>query len=116
MTDEEKLTMLRTLSGASAEVTDATLQAYLTLASDAVLQRAYPSVNDFSTLVVPARYETLQCQIANEIYQKRGAEGELSHNEDGVNRSYESAGVSEALLKRIVPFAHVLGVPFNETT
>lgn len=115
MTDAEKLTMLRVLSGVDSSVTDATLQVYLTLAADIVLQRAYPSVNDVSTLIVPARYETLQCQIANEIYQKKGAEGETSHNEDGVNRTYESAGVSEALLKRIVPFAHVLGVSFNET-
>lgn len=116
MTDQEKLTMLRALAGASADVTDETLQVYLTLAADIVLQRAYPSVHDTSTLDVPARYEALQVQIANEMFQKRGAEGETSHNEDGVNRTYESAGVSEALLKRIVPFAHVLGVPFNETS
>lgn len=115
MTDAEKLTMLHTLCGDS-EVTDATLQVYLAFAADIILQRAYPSVHDTSTLDVPARYETLQVQIANEMFQKRGAEGETSHNEDGVNRTYESAGVSEALLKRIVPFAHVLGVPFNETS
>lgn len=114
MTDTDKLSMLRTLCGDS-NVSDDVLMVYLTLAADIILQRAYPAAHDTSTLEVPTRYETLQVQIANELYQKRGAEGELAHNEDGVNRSYESAGVSEALLKRIVPFAHALGVPFNET-
>ena len=116
MTEAEKLAMLRTLSGAGTDVADATLQVYLTLAADVVLRRCYPSADNVAGLTVPARYEVTQCEIANEKWQKRGAEGETAHDEDAIKRTYGDADVSPALLKRIIPFAHVLGVPFNEAT
>ena len=37
------------------------------------------------------------------MISKRGAEGETSHSENGVSRSYASAGVSEELLREITP-------------
>jgi len=116
MSETEKLAMLRTLSGAGEDVTDATLQVYLTLAADVVLRRCYPSADNVTGLTVPERYEVTQCEIANEKFLKRGAEGETKHDEDTIKRTYGDADVSPALLKRIVPFAHVLGVPFNEAT
>jgi hypothetical protein len=38
-----------------------------------------------------------------ELFSKMGAEGQTAHNENGINRTYESAGVSNSLLRRIVP-------------
>ena len=52
---------------------------------------------------VPAEYEHIQLQIAVELFSKRGAEGQISHNENGINRTYEAADVSPSLLRRIVP-------------
>ena len=45
----------------------------------------------------------LQIRIAVEMFNKRGAEGEIAHSENGVSRSYASANVSEDLLKEITP-------------
>lgn len=58
---------------------------------------------------VEERYVPNQLQIAVYLYNKRGAEGQTAHNENGVNRSYESGGVPKSLLKGIVPFGKVLG-------
>jgi hypothetical protein len=37
------------------------------------------------------------------MFNKRGAEGETAHSENGVSRSYSSASVSEELLREITP-------------
>lgn len=115
MTSEaEKLEMLRVLCGLTAEqMPDASLNVYLNLARDIVLNRMYPYAKDTSALEVPQKYATVQCQIANELVLRHGAEGEVSHSEEGVERVYENADVSESLLKKILPCVHVLSVPFS---
>lgn len=114
MTSEaEKLEMLRVLCGLTAEqMPDASLTIYLNLAREIVLNRMYPYASDTSEMSVPQKYATVQCQIANELVLKHGAEGEVAHSEDGVSRTYENADVSSSLLKKIVPCVHVLSVPF----
>ena len=49
------------------------------------------------------KYKDLQIRIAVEMFNKRGAEGETAHSENGVSRSYASANVSEDLLREITP-------------
>lgn len=51
------------------------------------------------------RFYDLQVRIAVELYSKQGAEGQLSHSENGIARSYESAGVSPSLIQEITPKA-----------
>lgn len=114
MTDSEKFTMLRTLCEYSEEeLSDDSLNVYLAMAADIVLRRAYPFVNDLTGYTFPSKYDTVHVQIANEIIQKRGAEGETAHSESGLSRTYETAGISESLLEQIVPFARVPGAKTN---
>ena len=54
------------------------------------------------------KYKDLQIRIAVEMFNKRGAEGETGHSENGVSRSYASANVSEDLLREITPKAGVV--------
>lgn len=54
------------------------------------------------------KYKDLQIRIAVEMFNKRGAEGETAHSENGVSRSYASANVSEDLLREITPKAGVV--------
>lgn len=54
---------------------------------------------------VEQRYEDLQYRIALDLYNKQGAEGELSHSENGISRGYESSWISEQLLQEVTPFA-----------
>ena len=109
MTDSEKLALCRvmvdqpeTASGWSDDV----LKSYLTIAGHKILNRAYPY--DSTDREVPARYGYLQCEIATYLLNKRGAEGEVSHSENGISRAYESADVPESMLKDVIPHCGVI--------
>ena len=54
---------------------------------------------------LPARYTDLQVRIAVVMYSQRGAEGETSHSESGVSRTWQGL---DALLAEVVPLAKVL--------
>lgn len=117
MTEQEKLDNLRAMCGmSSTEISDTTLTIYLGNAKNIILRKAFPLVADFVRIALPVKYESLQVEIANELVLKRGAEGEVSHKENGVNRSYESGGVSSFLLSQIVPCTRVISVTNESAT
>ena len=112
MMDYEKQEMLEALVGVAS--TDADYQtesrlltAYLNIAGQKIINRAYP-YSDNDVLEVPTKYELLQVEIAAYLWNKRGAEGETVHNENGVNRTYGSADVPEDMLQSVVPFCGVI--------
>ena len=109
MTEAEKLTMLRVMVGQAneGEWVDSTLLSYLKIAGNKILNRAYPY--DDTVKEVPSRYGYLQCEIAAYLLNKRGAEGQLSHGENGISRTYESADVPESMLKEVIPRVGVFG-------
>ena len=103
MTNEEKIAKLGVLI--SPDTADSSLLSLLLeQAEGIVLSRRYPFGSPEGAMVTSA-YEHIQLQIAVELFSKMGAEGQTSHNENGVNRTYEAADVSPSLLKRIVPVA-----------
>ena len=57
---------------------------------------------------VPEQYSYLQVEIATYLLNKRGGEGELSHSENGISRSYENGDVPESMMRQIVPMYGVL--------
>ena len=85
-------------------VADELLLTYLEDAKGIVLNRRYPFGYPEGTEVEP-KYETVQVKIALELFSKRGAEGEVSHSENGISRGYESASISPSLIGLIVPKA-----------
>jgi hypothetical protein len=109
MTDAEKIIQLKALLGNQVgdDWSDDVLLAYLLLAGEKIINRAYPYAKD-EVLTVPRRYELLQCEIATYLLNKRGAEGEISHSENGISRGYESSDVPESMLANIVPFCCVV--------
>lgn len=113
MTQADKLTMLQQICG-DPSADSAMLSVYLDLAADIVVHRAYPFLTSYVLAEVPDRYATVQVQIANELYLHRGAEGEKDHSENGVKRTYENGYVSDSLLKKIVPYARVIGESIPE--
>lgn len=104
MTQAEKLTLLKAMVGSSD--TDDVLLAYLDIAGGKIINRAYPF--DPEATEVPRRYEFLQCEIASYLLNKRGAEGQTGHSENGISRSYESADVPESMLGAVTPMVGVL--------
>ena len=93
---------LKTLLGISDNSEDTLLTLYLDIAKQKILDRLYPFDN--TRLTVPARYELKLLEIAQYLYLKRGAEGQVTHNENGINRTYENADVPESLMRGIIPF------------
>ena len=101
MTNEEKITRLVALI--SPDTADLELLSILLEQSEGiVLNRRYP-FGPPEGATVPVKYEHIQLQIAVELYSKMGAEGQTAHNENGINRTFESADVSHSLLRRIIP-------------
>ena len=101
-----KLDQLKTLLGKQGDNSeDDLLLMLLTLSGQKILDRVYPY--DDSIKEVPSRYATKQVEIAVYLYNKRGAEGQISHNENGISRTYESADVPESLMKGITPYVGV---------
>lgn len=54
---------------------------------------------------VEPKYLKTQLRIAVELYNKRGAEGQIGHGENGLSRTYESADISKSVLNTITPVA-----------
>ena len=104
MTDNEKITTTRILTGDS-EATDEVISVYLADAKSAILRRLYPWGVPYNA-DVPPEYEMLQCKLAMRYYLKRGSEGEYIHDENGTNRHYGSTN-DEDLLQEVVPYAWI---------
>ena len=104
MTQAEKLTLLKAMVGSSD--TEEVLLAYLDIAGAKIINRAFPYGTDEP--VIPARYDFLQCEIAAYLLNKRGAEGQTGHSENGISRSYESADVPESMLGAVTPMVGVI--------
>ena len=107
MTEVEKLSMLRVMVGQPNEGdwSDEVLTSYLNIAGRKIINRAYPY--DDTITEVPRRYSYLQCDIANYLLNKRGAEGEVAHSENGISRSYGSADIPDSMLGEVTPHVGV---------
>ncbi len=100
MTKAQKMDVVKTFVG-NVE-TDEMLSTYLKLAGSKIISKAYPFKNDVTE--VPAEYDMLQCELAAFLINKRGAEGQTSHSENGISRGYES---ERSYLKQVVPRCEV---------
>lgn len=106
MTKSEMTTML---TGMGFTDDDTVLSTYLALAGEAIINRAYPYAKDDDELTVPRKYHMLQVEICAYMLNKRGAEGQVSHGENGIVRDYGSADIPDDMLSRIVPMVGVIG-------
>lgn len=100
------MTQLQILKTMVDETDNFVLNTYLELAGSIITNRCYPFESDKP---VPAKYYHKQIEIAAYLVNKRGAEGQTAHKENGIDRTYESAGVPESMLKDVVPFAGTFG-------
>ena len=104
MDESLKLKMLKSMTG---ETDEEVLSTYLNIAGAKVIRAAYPF--DATANTVPMQYEMAQVEIAAYLLNKRGAEGETAHSENGVSRSYEDGDIPPSLMRQIVPFGKVPG-------
>lgn len=106
MTRGKKLQILRAMFKDDDTVNTELLLAYLDIAEEKILNKCYPYRTSEKEL--PEKYHALQIEIANYLLCKRGAEGETSHSENGISRTYESADVTDSMLKGVTPYVSVL--------
>lgn len=108
MTSTEKIAMVKTLVESDADATDDVVSVYLNLACHTMLERLFPYDPDKTDVDIPFRYDTIQCELAARYFLRRGGQGEINHEENGVNRQYGTVD-DEDILKRLTPFAKVGG-------
>ena len=102
------MTQLELLKAWLPDITnEALLLSALERARLSILNIRFPFGYDEDQDLEP-QYKGLQIEIAVEMISKMGAEGETSHSENGISRSYENAGISASLRRRIVPMAKVV--------
>ena len=108
MDDNEKMTELRVLTDSNES--DQLLLSFIRQAGYVILTRLYPYKDDeeIEATAVPKRFEWKQIQVAAFLMNKRGAEGEIRHNENGIVRHYKNAYVPEDMLWDVVP---MVGIP-----
>lgn len=108
MTQEDKVAMVQTLVGSDPDATGELIETYLRLACFKMLERLYPFNTEKWEGDIPARYDTLQCELGARLFLRKGGEGEISHEENGVNRTWGSVD-DEDILSRLTPYAKVGG-------
>ena len=106
MTAEGKVDILRKMMDEAED--EGVLSAYLEMAGQKILNRMYPFKESYDGLTVPDRYAMIQVNIAVYLLNKRGAEGEIQHIENGIHRNYGSSDVPDAMLKDVVPYCQAI--------
>jgi hypothetical protein len=107
MSETEAIQIVQTLVENDPSATDALVGVYLQDAEAAILRRLYP-FGGYENAAIPPVYELLWCKLAARYFLRRGAEGEIVHEENGINRQYGSVG-DEDLLREVTPYVWVAG-------
>lgn len=98
MTIEEKISEFGAAIAPDIAENDV-MQTELMAAETMILNKMYPFGYPDGT-EVPGRYERLQIKLAVELYNQRGAEGQVSHSENGTTRMWSA---TSSILAQIVP-------------
>lgn len=99
----DKLSRLKKITGESDEEL---LNDCLDSAATIIQSRRYPFADEWPEDIEP-RYVDLQIRIAQDLYNRIGAEGQTSHSENGISRQWGAEWVSSQLLAEIIPKAGV---------
>lgn len=102
----QRVAMLRAI--VESDDSTSTFQTYLTIAGQTILNKAYPYYRVDNPTDVPEKYQLLQVEIAAYMMNKRGAEGETQHIENGIHRNYHNAHVPDDMLRQVVPYVGIV--------
>lgn len=101
MTNEQKIERLTVLISPDTASNELLLH-LLEQSEGIILNRRYPFGAPEGATLSPFQ-EQIQLRVAVELFSKMGAEGQMSHQENGVMRTWEAGDVSPSLLRQIIP-------------
>lgn len=104
------MTEIERLKARIPEATEPELNDVLESAKDVILSRAFVSVENASEEAKTAALAVHKEKVLSAavvIYNMRGIEGQTSHSENGVSRSYADAAGLKPILEQIIPRCHV---------
>lgn len=110
MTDNQKIAFVQAFF--DDPPTDKECQVALQVAEHRVMVQRYGLTGFTDATAFPSQFEMEQCELAVRYFARRGAYGEVTHNENGINRAWASEDDLD-ILKRIPPLAKVVGGTAN---
>ena len=111
MTDEQKLTTVKTLieDGSGYVPTDETLNTYIEIAGNEILEWMYHLVGGIpeNVTAVPSKYEGIQIYAVVVGWTHAGAEGQGLSIENGVHRDFKFSDMLDYIHNNVLPFVRV---------
>lgn len=108
MTDAEKLVQLKALLQITDTTQDATLAVYLSLSKSEILSWLYSGNTPDDVVDVPERYEPTQIMACVVGFGQAGAEGQLTHSENGISRAWSHEDMVAYIRSHVAAYAGVL--------
>lgn len=108
MNSTEKLAQLKSLLKITDTKLDGELTVYLDFAKAEILSWLYNGKTPEGVTDVPARYEPTQVMACVAGFSQSGAEGQTSHTENGISRSWKYDDMVAYIRSKVIPFVEVL--------
>lgn len=100
MTDAERIELVKAMTD---ESNDTVISAFLSMAGEAICHYCDP-YGTIESADILDKYGSAQAKLAAYFLNKRGADGQTSHSENGISRTYESGDIPPSIMREITPF------------
>lgn len=107
ITNKQKLTMVKAMLMVTDDSEDDLLGVYLDAAEKEILAWRYSYVEGWEDLYdeVPAEYDMTQVMAVLAGYNIIGAEGQISHSENGIQRQWRYEDMVAYIRSHVIPVA-----------
>lgn len=108
MTLSEKVAMVDVLlneNNSSSDINDR-VETFLNIAGREIISWRFP--DSAGVTEVPSEYEMTQIYAVIAGYTQGGAEGQLSHTENGIGRTFKHADMIDYIRTHVIPYVKVI--------
>lgn len=108
MTESQKRESIRQILGIDISE-EPRISAYLNLAKAEILSWLYGYTDkNVDECELPSEYDTIQINAVVAGYSISGAEGQLSHSENGISRTFKHYDMSDYIRSNVTPYVGVM--------
>lgn len=108
MTETEKIDMVISFLEDDSMVSEDKLSVYLEAASKEIIAWRYSYSGQSAPEEVPPEYEMTQVHAVIAGYTQSGAEGQSSHSENGISRTFRYGDMLHYIRANVIPLAGVV--------